>query len=229
MYEATRLRAIAAAAAAATAAERWSLPEVEGPIVGERHEPSASSREAQRAREAECARGYETGLEAARSETQRLTTELRSRIEKLDRLLGGLARPLAEVDEALERQLLVLALAIGKQLARREIRADPTEIISVIRESVSRLPAPVRDVRIRLHPDDAAIVREHLAQPAAQTAWTLVEDPTQTRGGCLVLTDSSRIDQRFESRVSAIVCSLLGDERAEVRSGTDGRGAGEAG
>jgi flagellar assembly protein FliH len=147
-------------------------------------------------------------------------------VQRLDALLGAAAKPLQDIDEAVQRQLLVLALAIGKHLARREIRTNSGDIIALIRECVERLPAPARDVRIRLHPDDAAIVREHLAQPAAERAWTLVEDPMLTRGGCLVLTESSRIDQRFESRVNAIVSGLLGDERAAERSEA---GAGEPG
>jgi flagellar assembly protein FliH len=216
MYEAGRLRAIAAAAAAA--AERWSLPAVDGPIVGEPREAGAGSERTQRAHEAEHALGYEAGLAAGKIESQRLTAELQTRVKRLDSLLGALAKPLEDVDDAVQQQLLVLALAIGKQLARREIRASPGEIIAIIRESVSRLPTPVRDVRIRLHPDDAAVVREHLSQPSAERAWTLVEDPTQARGGCLVLTESSRIDQRFESRVNAIVSGLLGDERSAERA-----------
>jgi len=219
MYEAGRLRAIAAAAAAA--AERWSLPAVDGPIVGERREAGAGSERAQRAREAEHALGYDEGLAAGKAESQRLTAELRARVQRLDGLLLALAKPLEDVDDAVQQQLLVLALAIGKQLARREIRANPGEIIAIIRECVGRLPSPVRDVRIRLHPDDAAIVREHLSQPAVERAWTLVEDPTQSRGGCLVLSESSRIDQRFESRVNAIVSGLLGDERSADRSDAD--------
>lgn len=216
MYEAQRLRSIAATAAAA--AERWSLPTVEGPIVGGRKPPGADSEQARREQEAERARGYQAGVAAAQETQQRLTSELQARVERFDSLLSALTKPVTAVDEAVERQLLALALAIGKQLARRALQTDSGEIINLIRESVGRLPAPARDVRVHVHPDDAATVREHLAQPAAERAWTLVEDPTQTRGGCLVLTETSRIDQRFEQRVNAIVCTLLGDERATDRS-----------
>ncbi|MGH8228946.1 MAG: flagellar assembly protein FliH [Steroidobacteraceae bacterium] len=224
MSEMGRTRPLAAATAAA--AERWSLPCVEGPILGARREPGPDARE--RAIEAERARGYEAGIAAGRAESERLAVELGARSARLDSLLGELARPLVESDAAVDRQLLLLALAIGKQLARREIKADPAAIIGVIREAVGRLPAAARDVRIRLHPDDAALVREHLAEPRGERAWTLVEDPSQARGGCLVLTESSRIDLRLETRINAIAASLLGDERAREREAPAGADAGAA-
>ncbi len=45
----------------------------------------------------------------------------------------------------------------------------------------------------------------------------MVEDPTLARGGCLVRTENSQIDARLESRVNAIVGSMLGEERASAR------------
>lgn len=227
MYEAHRPRAIAAAAA--QAAERWSIPAVEGPIVGQRRDAREETQQARREREAERARGYEAGLAAGTAEQQRLTAELQARVQRLDAILDALAKPMETLEAAAEQQLLALVLAIGKQLARREIRAQPGEIIGLIRESVGRLPPPARDVRVRLHPDDAAIVREQLAQPAGNRAWTLIEDPTQARGGCLVLTETSCIDQRFEARVNALVCTLMGDERAADRARVDGHENGDSG
>lgn len=202
---------------AAAAAERWSLPVVDGPIVGvRRREPSPA--EAARSLEAERQRGYEAGMAAARAEADRIRTELGARVKRLDSILGLLGQPLADLDEEVQRQLTQLALAIGKQLARHELRSSPEEIIPLIRDGVGRLPASARDVRVHLHPDDAAIVREHLATPAAERAWTIVEEPTLTRGGCWIRSDSSQIDARLESRVSAIAAALFGEERAGSRA-----------
>ncbi|HTW37412.1 MAG TPA: flagellar assembly protein FliH [Steroidobacteraceae bacterium] len=210
-----RLRAIAAAAAAA--AERWALPPVDGPIVGACREAASESGGADQGSQAERTRGYEAGLAAGHAELQRLTAELEGRAKRLDTLIAQAARPLAALDEETFKQLLVLALCIGKQLARRELKANPTEIIGLIRECIGRLPASAREIRVHVHPEDAALVREHLASPAAERAWTLVEDPTQSRGGCLVRTETSQIDARFESRVNGIVSALLGDERSSER------------
>lgn len=216
MSEAGRLRALAAA----STAERWSLPVVEGPIIGERRDGgSVETDGGERATQAGRDRGYEAGMAAGRAEIQRLTGELKVHARRLDSVLAALAKPLAELDDEAQQQLLLLALAIGKQLARREIKANPEEIIALIRESIGRLPTSAREVRIHLHPQDAALVREHLSAPAAERAWTLVEDPTQSRGGCLLRTETSQIDQRLETRVNAIVGSLMGDERAGARGG----------
>jgi flagellar assembly protein FliH len=90
-------------------------------------------------------------------------------------------------------------------------------VIAIIRESLGQLPSAARDVRVHLHPDDAATVRERLAAPANERAWTVVEDPTLSRGGCIVRSENSQIDARLEARVHAVMASTLGEERVSGR------------
>jgi flagellar assembly protein FliH len=143
---------------------------------------------------------------------------VQARVTRLDSILTLLARPLEELDAAVEQELALLALTIGQHLLRRELKSDPAQIIAIIREAVGRLPAAARDVRVHLHPEDAAVVRERLPAPATERAWRIIEDPALARGGCLVRTDTSQIDARLESRVSAVIAAALGEERATARS-----------
>jgi flagellar assembly protein FliH len=201
------------------AIERWTAPAVEGPIVGRR--PDGRTDLDMNARQASHSLGYQAGLAAAKAETQAKVRDLNTRIARLDGILKQLSRPLEELDAELEKQLIALVVTIGKQIVRRELKTDPQQIIAILRESVSRLPASARDVRVHLHPEDAAVVRELLATPSNDRAWTMVEDPSLTRGGCQVRTDTSQIDARLESRLNAIVSAALGDERAPARTSTD--------
>jgi flagellar assembly protein FliH len=207
----------------ATVAELWSLPNVDGPIVGMRRDAPSRARDAdatratESARQAEMDRGYEAGVSAGRAELQKQNDALAAQVARLDAILSLLARPLPTLEGEVEQQLVLLALAVGKQLARRELKADPGQIAALIREAVGRLPAAARDVRVHLHPEDAAAVAERLATPGQERAWSVVEDPTLTRGGCLVRSENSQIDSRLESRVNAMVSSMLGEERASAR------------
>ena len=212
--------------AGAASIERWNMPQVEGKVIGrpidERKAAAAAEAIARVAREQSEARGYEAGMAKAQAEMQGKLAELGERIKRFDGLLQFLARPLQELDEEVEKSLLQLALAVGKQLARRELRVDPTQVIAIIRESLQELPTSARQPRVHLHPEDAAIVRERLSEPSSERAWTLVEDPTMSRGGCVIRTENSQIDARLESRISAVIANALGDERAEERSGDNG-------
>jgi len=107
----------------------------------------------------------------------------------------------------------MLAVALARQLVRRELKADPTQIIGIIREAIAALPVAARDVRVHLHPEDAAVVRQHLAPTECERAWVLVEDPVMARGGCQITSQTSRIDMRLEKRLGAMLSELLGDER----------------
>ena len=206
--------------------ERWNMPQVEGRVIGrpidERKAAAAAEAIARLAREQSEARGYEAGMAKAQAEMQGKLAELDLRIKRFDGLLHFMAQPLQELDQEVEKSLLQLALSVGKQLARRELRIDPTQVIAIIRESLQELPTSAREPRVHLHPEDAAIVRERLSEPGSERAWTLVEDPTMSRGGCVIRTESSQIDARLESRISAVIANALGDERAEERSGDNG-------
>ncbi len=202
--------------------ERWRLPEVEGPIVGrtrEEHRAAASEESVRLALKEAEARGYEAGMARARAETGTRLAALEERVKRLDAALNLLTRPLEQLDADIESELAQLALGVGKQLARRELRAEPAQVIAILRESLALLPAAAREVRVHLHPEDAATVREHLSAPAVDRAWTIVEDPTLSRGGCVVHSQSSRIDARLEARIAAVAASVLGDDRASPREG----------
>jgi flagellar assembly protein FliH len=212
--------------------ERWSLPHVEGNVIGrpidERKAAAAAEAIARVAREQSEARGYEAGMAKAKAEMDGRIADLDARIQRLDLLLHFMSHPLQELDAEVEKSLLQLTLSIGKQLARRELRIDPAQVIAIIRESLQELPTAARDIRVHLHPEDAAIVRERLTAPSNERAWTIVEDPAMSRGGCVVRTENSRIDARLESRINTVIANALGDERAPERTEAPPAEAGES-
>jgi flagellar assembly protein FliH len=152
-------------------------------------------------------RGYAEGLAGGRD-------EVLLRIQKLDQILGFLARPLENLDATVEEELTWLATEIARRLVRRELRGAPGEIVAVVREAVGLLPVASLDVQVRLHPDDARLIREVLSLGRDdEPVWRIVEDQTLSRGGCLVNTELSRIDATVEKRLGAVISTVLGDER----------------
>lgn len=145
--------------------------------------------------------------------------EVAEQVQRFVALVDDLARPFDELDATVESELLELALALAKQVVRRELRQDPTQIIAIVREAISALPVAAREVRVLLHPEDAAIIRQYLAPTESERAWVVVEDPVMMRGGCQVLTSTSRIDARLETRLGKVLSELIGGQRQ-----SDGRG-----
>ncbi len=199
--------------------QAWSAPQVDG-IAPPGRRPR-TVREMQAAEEAvwqavrEEAR--QEGLAAARAEMAPLEAHVEEQSRRLAALLDLQTRPLARLDAEMETQLAELSIAIARQLLRRELRIDPSQVIAVVRETVGLMPVSARDVRVIVHPDDAALIRERLVTPHEQVAWRLVEDPMLGRGDCRVITDTAQIDARVENRLNAAIAALLGDERSQER------------
>jgi flagellar assembly protein FliH len=200
---------------ASAAARPWSAPDMSpGPAATLATVGGLADLQAEAYKEA-----FEQGLSEGRAAGR---AEVRAQVERLSGMFYDLARPFEELDQEVEHELLTLALALARQIVRRELKTDPTQIIGIIREAIASLPVAAREVRVHLHPEDAAIVRQNLAPTEREGAWTIVEDPVMARGGCQITTTTSRIDARLETRLGAILSELLGTERQP--SGSRGGG-----
>jgi len=202
--------------------ERWELPDLGG----------ASSRGAapttvrhlqaleQQAREEGFARGLAEGQAAA-------AMQLAQQTARLSGILDALSQPLDDVDAQIEGELAHLAMAVARQLVRRELKTAPTEVIGAVREALAGLPAMAREVRVSVHPEDAELIRSHLGEASSGRSWQLLEDPMIGRGGCLVLSEHSRVDARVESRLLGLAGTVLGGLRAGDAASIENKRAGD--
>jgi flagellar assembly protein FliH len=201
--------------------ERWELPLVEdvsgavanakldkvsGLLTAEKIE-RIQAQAYKEAYEAGFAKGHKEGLTAGQGEIQQ-------KAALLSQLLHGLSQPFRDLDESVEQELVQLAVSIARHLVRRELKTDPGEVIGMVREALSALPVASQNVRIFLHPDDVATVREALSGNDTEQNWTLMEDPTLNQGDCRVLSENSEIDGTLERRIAAIVAQIMGGERS---------------
>ncbi len=129
------------------------------------------------------------------------------------RLMEALSEPFGLLDEEVEKELVRLAIAIAKQIIRREIRMDPRQIIAAVKESVKVLPLSSQKIYLHLHPEDAELVCSVMAPMELSPPWNVIEDPLITRGGCKVDTEISHIDASIENRLASVIATLFGGER----------------
>lgn len=195
--------------------QRWEPPQVgEVPAPPPAREesaprPTVSDLEAleRQARDEGYAAGRAEGLTSARQETD-------ARLARLDALYASAARPLAAIDEATEQELARLAMAVARRVVAHELKSTPELVVQVIRQAAGALPSATRELRVRLHPDDVALLRE---REMVETDWQLVADPALARGDCRLESEKSRLDARLETRLAAVIDAVLGDD-----AGVDG-------
>ena len=194
-------------------AATWQLPALGGQVLPGRRRSENLTAIEREAWEQGHAQGREAGLAAAQQEARASAAEAERRVQQLQSILELMARPLADLDQQVQRQLGLLAGAIARHIIRRELKTQPDEIVAVVRETVGLLPIVARQVRVHLHPEDAELVRSRLASASGERAWSIVEDPMLARGGCRVTSETSSIDAQLEQRLGAAIATMLGDER----------------
>lgn len=203
------------------AVQPWSAPAI-GNVAGAARAPrkpqDLQGGERRVWQEAEAA-GRAAGLAAARVDIEARQQKLDDTTRSLETCLQALSRPLAQLDDTVHSQIALLATALARALLRRELRTEPAQIIGIVRDTVALLPASARGVRVTLHPEDAALVRERLSVAGPEQAWSIVDDPVLSRGDCRVQTDYAQIDARVETRLNEALSLLLGDDRGSQRLG----------
>jgi len=184
----------------------WRAPEVRAP--GPAGDPQ---QELERLRQEARRQGFDEGREAGlRAGAQ----EIGARATALENVLTALAKPFSDLDHRVEEEIVALVKAVTRQLVRREFSADPTHLVAIIREGMGALPLTTSAMTVRLHPDDAAAIRECLDPKNDDRPWRIESDPVVERGGCLISSDLSEVDGRLDTRLNRVIGALFDNERA---------------
>lgn len=180
-----------------TAWQRWELPNFE---PGARRDGVALTTASQveeihrQAREEGRQAGYAEGMRKATQDSQRLAA-----------LLAAMEQ---QVDEQVAQELLDLALDIARRVLQESLRVKPELLLGVVREAIGTLPHFNQGAHLVLHPEDAALVREHMGEQLTHSGWKIFEDARIERGGARIETANSQIDATLESRWKRVVAAL---------------------
>ncbi|NGY06915.1 FliH/SctL family protein [Solimonas terrae] len=148
-------------------------------------------------------RGYVDGLRSGREEMNRQAERLRGLIEQI-------ARPLATLDDEVERALVDLSCAVARRLLDDELQSAPERVQTLVRSALAALPSDLRDIRLYLHPDDAKLVRGELQPPPEAENFRVFDDAKLARGDCRVQTESAYLDARLDARIALAAAALSG-------------------
>ena len=129
--------------------------------------------------------GYEDGIKLAQSEIDEYK-------KTLDEIFRNIQNSIQHDDAELIQAITQLSLSIAKQIIRRELQVNSEQVISVVREAIKALPLEKTGLTIHLNPADVEIIQKVFIQDEATNAYSIIEDPSVSRGGCNIATENSR-------------------------------------
>ena len=186
--------------------------EVEETLTEEEEEQLAAE-ELQAIRDAAYQEGFQSGRDAGLASAKQQIDE---QSQLLSNIINQLSEPLSRCGEKTQQELLELAFAVARQIVRRELQQDPTQLIAIIRDSLKLLPIGAENITIALHPEDASIVSNVLNIDGETSAdgWQIKGDPSVERGSCQVSTEDSKIDASIDKQIAVLFSKVAGGQRA---------------
>jgi len=160
--------------------------------------------------------GFEKGQEAGKTAgLEAGQQEINQQVAHLQQIMTTLNKPLSDLDQEVEGDLISLVTTMTRQLVRRELKTQPEHVIGAVRAAMAILPINDRKLKIFLHPQDIALVKTGLSIEDEGSNWQWIEDPLLTRGGVKLVTADTTVDATVEARLSSVINKLLGEERCD--------------
>lgn len=181
-------------------AASWELQ----PLTGEVAPRGAGVQSTERER-----RAFERGRAQGRIEGA--AEERRRKLEhaaQLERLLSELRARFAELESAGADALLDCALAIARQVVRREIATRRDALLPAAREAVALVVESQTHPRVYVNPEDYEVLRADLEADGLFKGCRFIADPQIARGGCRVETSLGEIDATVQTRWQRVLAAL---------------------
>ncbi|MBL8056032.1 MAG: hypothetical protein JNK29_05005 [Anaerolineales bacterium] len=151
------------------------------------------------------------GLQAAEAEAAHLLLSAKGVLDEVQVWREQLAA-------GSERQVLDLVVDIARALFGEGWALDGPALKAAFAHALAEA-RPLGDLRVHVHPDDAAVLGSHWPEQQSLQLGQhleLVPDPAIRRGGCLVEGDYGAVDARVETQLQLAIETLA--EPAEAAS-----------
>jgi flagellar assembly protein FliH len=148
--------------------------------------------------------GLRAGEAAAR---QSLENDVRATVERMAVSIAELANLRADTIHRAEVDTVRLAIEIARRVLHRELTVDTSALGALIKAALEKLQAQ-EVYRVRVHPDQAKIVRSCLDQMGRSQAIEVVHDAGQQKGGAVFEIASGALDASVETQLREIECGL---------------------
>ena len=159
-------------------------------------------------REAGYAEGLDAGRTAGYAEGKAHAEEEAAR---LTRLADGLDQALHVLDNEVAEEIMALAIEMARRMVKLTLAEHPETVLETVRTALLQLPQG--HAQIHLHPDDMALVRQHLGEPLSHGGHRLQEDARLQRGECRIDGQGAQVDATLETRWRRVLESI-GHDRA---------------
>jgi len=138
---------------------------------------------------------------------QEAEAALQAKLQALEQVMTHLFEPIADQDIQIEKSLVELVKHVSREVIRRELTMDSTQIEKVLREALKLLPMGAANVRIFVNPQDFEQIKQ--LREKHEESWRIQEDDVIQPGGCRIETEHSRIDATMETRIAQAVLLLF--------------------
>ncbi|MFT4731607.1 MAG: flagellar assembly protein FliH [Gammaproteobacteria bacterium] len=171
--------------------------------------------------------GYDVGLEQGKQEgleqgisegkEQGLADGMLAGQEQMDELarswqsiIDQAANPLAQVNQELEKELVILATKLAKAVINVEVTTQNDVLLSAISEGIKVLPIQESQYQFQMNPIDVAMVKGHFGDEViVENNWRLIENPAIERGGCELTTQNNAVDMSIGRRSADVFTQFL--------------------
>jgi len=159
--------------------------------------------------------GQSEGLQRGVEEGRAMALEGLEQLAKpVDAMLKSLKKLKTDMRAAQRKEVVELVGKIARQVIRAELALQPVQLLALVEEALSVMPASRDGVEVFLNPEELRRVLE--LDPKRAKKWTLLPDPALEPGECRVRSGDHEVDAGCQGRLSAVMDQvrdqLLGDE-----------------
>lgn len=151
--------------------------------------------------------GKEEGLTQGLEQGQEQITQI---AQNWQGLVDTLHKPLADVEQNVEQQLLHLVAQLVEAVTAVEAKTNPEILLNAIAEGMKALPANEPNTQVQLNPLDVSVVEAQFgAEYIAEKGWRLLPAPHVEQGSCQIENSTSNIDLTIKSKLKDVLDSFL--------------------